>query len=267
MTVEYATDYSVSELLACFLSRDLDDGDDLNVGATSPIPRAAVLLAQFTHGPNMTMCLSYSKTNVLNVTSVPTLLNEVDHRLARWAESYFRDEDQPQEFKLRSKNRPFFIGALQVDKYGNSNLIGIGKDYHHLDLRGPGAIGTTGATTGDKHYYIVVNVHNKRMFVEKCDYISSLGWGEGGADGRKKYGIFTGGPRYVLTPLCIMDFEEQTKRMRLKSVHPGTTVDEVVQNTGFELVIPKDIPVTEPPTREEIEIIRTKIDREGILRR
>ncbi|MFC2033356.1 CoA-transferase [Chloroflexota bacterium] len=267
MMTEYAADYSIPELLACFLAHDLEDGDDLNVGASSPIARAAVLLAHFTHGPNMTICLSYSKTNILNVTSVPTLLNEVDYRLARWAESYFRDEDQPQEFKKRAIDRPFFIGALQVDKYGNSNLIGIGKDYHRLDLRGPGPIGTTGAATGDKHYYIVLNTHNKRMFVEKCDYISSLGWGEGGVDGRKKCGILTGGPRYVLTPLCIMDFEEQTKKMRLKSLHPGVTIDEVVQNTGFELVVPGDVPGTQPPTGEEIEILRTRIDREGVLRR
>ena len=265
--MEYAADYSVPELLACFLARDLEDGDDLNVGASMPIARAAVLLAHFTHGPNMTMCLSYSKTSILNVPSVPTLLNEVDFRLARWAESYFRDEDQPAEYKLRALNRPFFIGALQVDRYGNSNLIGIGKDYKKLTLRGPGAIGTTGATMGDKYYYIVVNSHSKRIFVEKCDYISSLGWGEGGADGRRKLGVPVGGPKYVLTPLCIMDFEEQSKRMRLKSVHPGVTVEEVVQNTGFELVLPEKVPQTEPPTREEMDILRTRIDCEGVLRR
>jgi glutaconate CoA-transferase subunit B len=264
---EYATDYTIPEMLACFLARDLEDGDDLNVGASSPIPRAAVLLAHFTHGPNMSISLSYAKSNVLGLDSVPTLLNEVDYRLARWGEFYFRDEDQPQEFKKRSKDRPFFIGALQVDKYGNSNLIGVGKDYRRLDLRGPGPIGTTGAATSDKHYYIVVGSHTTRLFVEKCDFISSLGWGEGGADGRRKCGVFTGGPRYVLTPLCIMDFEEQTKRMRLKSLHPGKSVDEVVKNTGFELVIPAHVPETAPPTREELEILRNRIDREGVLRR
>lgn len=267
MTAEYATDYTIPELLACFLARDLDDGDDLIIGASSPIPTAAVLLAHFTHGPNMSICLSYSKTNILNVTSIPTILNEVDYRLTRWAESYFRDEDQPLEFKARAHNRPFFVGALQVDKYGNTNLIGVGKDYKKLAVRGPGAIGTTGATMGDKHFYIVLNVHNKRLFVEKCDFISSLGWGEGGVDGRKKVGVPTGGPRYVLTPLCIMDFEEKTKRMRLKSVHAGVTVDEVVKNTGFELVIPKSVPNTEPPTIKELEILRIRIDRDSVLRR
>ena len=69
-----------------------------------------------------------------------------------------------------------------------------------------------------------------------------------------------------LTPLCFMDFDENSKRMRLKSIHPGVSVDEVVANTGFELIIPASVPVTEPPTESEMQVLRTRVDPEGILR-
>ena len=101
----------------------------------------------------------------------------------------------------------------------------------------------------------------------KCDFISALGWGSGGDDARTKLGLPGGGPRYVVTPLCVMDFEDGTKRMRLKSVHPGVSVDDVKKNTGFELVIPSSVPTTEPPTAEQLHVLRTRIDGQGVLRR
>ena len=81
----------------------------------------------------------------------------------------------------------------------------------------------------------------------------------------RNYGL--GGPRYVVTPLCVMDFEDGTKRMRLKSLHPGVSVDDVKKNTGFELVIPANVPTTEPPTDEQLHVLRTRIDGQGVLRK
>ncbi len=115
-------------------------------------------------------------------------------------------------------------------------------------------------------YYLYVQSHDRRIFVEKCDFISTIGWGEGGPEGRRRLGLPENGPIYCITPLAILDFEPQTKRMRLKSVHPGVTVDEVVRNTGFELIIPENVPETEPPTVEELRTLRERIDVEGMLR-
>ena len=103
--------------------------------------------------------------------------------------------------------------------------------------------------------------------MERCDFVTAFGWGQGGRDAREKMGIPGGGPRYVITPLCIMDFEEETKRMRLKSTHPGVSVNDVVENTGFELIVPENVPQTEAPTEAQIQILRNRIDVEGILRR
>jgi glutaconate CoA-transferase subunit B len=79
-------------------------------------------------------------------------------------------------------------------------------------------------------------------------------------------GIPGGGPKYCITPLCVIDFTEDEKRMRLKSVHPGVTVDTVKENTGFQLVIPSSVPETEPPATEELKILRSRVDIAGRLR-
>lgn len=266
--MEYATDYSTGEMLASFLSHDIEDNEIGAVGATMPIARAAVLLAHFTHAPNMAIILGYSKTNLLNVPTIGSVSSETDFRQARWAECYCRDEDlNTIELKRALQQCRFYIGALQVDRYGNSNLIGIGPDPQRLKVRGPGGVGTTVMTTFAKYYYLIVESHQRRTFVEKCDYISAVGWGRGGSEGRKELSLPGGGPRYVLTPLCIMDFEEDTKRMRLKSVHPGITVGQVIENTGFDLIIPDKVPTTEPPTKEELWLLRNRIDVEGSLRK
>ena len=156
--------------------------------------------------------------------------------------------------------------ALQIDKFGNSNLIGVGKDYKHLEFRGPGAVGTLSMAHYVDRYYLFVQSHNKRIFVDKCDFISTVGWGQGGADGRTKLGIPGNGPVYCITPLCVFDFEENSKRMRLRSVHPGVTVAQVLENTGFEVIVPDHVPVTTAPTPDEIWTLRERIDIEGMLR-
>ena len=118
----------------------------------------------------------------------------------------------------------------------------------------------------NSRFHLVVNSHDKRIFVPRCDFVSALGWGEGGKDARTKLGLPGGGPRYVVTPLCVMDFEDETKRMRLKSVHPGVKVEDVVANTGFDLIIPSSVPTTEPPTQDQLHVLRNRIDVQGALR-
>ena len=266
MTVEYSSDYTIPELETCFLAREIENGEEALVGAALPIPRAACMLAHITHAPDLRLGISYTFANMLNIPQMPTIKSEVDFHQTIWAESYYRDEDLLMETKWWVKRRRFYIGAIQIDRYGNSNLIGVGHNYKKLKFRGPGGIGTPTISANAKFFYILVNSHSKRIFVEKCDYISSVGWGEGGADGRKKLGLPGGGLKYVLTPLCIMDFEENTKRMRLKSVHRGVSVQDVIDNTAFELILPAEVPMTEPPTTEELEVLRNRVDPEGFLR-
>ena len=256
---------SVSELLACFLARDLNDGEELQVGVALPIPEAAVRLAHLMHGPNMELIFLGARMNVHHLERVPLPAFGWDRRVVRWAES-FSDRGHRFDQVKDWHRRVFFIGGIQVDPYGNTNLIGVGQDHQRLKFRGPGSVGTPTLTTHVGRYYIVLNSHSPRIFVPKCDFVSTVGWGAGGADARQRLGLPGGGPRYCVTPLCIMDFSEDDKRMRLRSVHPGVSVADVLRETGFPLIVPPLVPTTELPSVEELRVLRERVDWVGALR-
>ncbi|MEE8471967.1 MAG: CoA synthetase, partial [Dehalococcoidia bacterium] len=107
--------------------------------------------------------------------------------------------------------------------------------------------------------------HDKRVFVEKVDFISGAGHLDG-PGGRERAGITTEGPRLCVTPRCVFDFDPESKVMRVKSLHRGITLDEVVDNMGFSPVLPGKLPTTEPPTTEELRLLREEIDPNSILR-
>ena len=258
--------YTSQELMAVVLARELKDGDVVRVGVAMPVAEAAVRLAHLMHGPNMELLFFGARMNVHHLESLPMPAFPWDRRVVRWAESY---SDSGHRFdRMKDWHRhAFFIGGLQVDRYGNTNLIGLGADYHRLRFRGPGSVGTPTLSTHVGRYYIVLNSHSSRNLVERCDYISAYGWGEGGEDARRRIGLPGGGPKYCVTPLAVMDFEERSKRMRLHSVHPGVAESTVRAETGFELVIPAAIRTTELPTAEELHVLRTRVDLDGVLRR
>ena len=257
---------SVSELLACFLARDLNDGEELQVGVALPIPEAAVRLAHLMHGPNMELIFLGARMNVHHLERVPLPAFGWDRRVVRWAES-FSDRGHRFEQVKDWHRRVFFIGGIQVDPYGNTNLIGVGQDYQRLKFRGPGSVGTPTLTTHVGRYYIVLNSHSPRILVPKCDFVSTVGWGAGGADARQRLGLPGGGPKYCVTPLCIMDFSEDDKRMRLRSLHPGVSIADVLRETGFPLIVPSVVPTTELPSSAELLVLRERVDWAGALRR
>jgi glutaconate CoA-transferase subunit B len=261
-----AKDYTNKELMAAFIASDVKDAETVSVGASLPVCRAGILLAHLTHAPNLRVQMAFTMTNLRNVEELDSFEFITDWRAARWAEFFYQHDTGPDLYKRR-RQAIFFIGGLQIDAYGNTNLIGIGSDFHHLKMRGPGGVGTASMGTNVGRYYLYVNNHNKQTLTERLDWRSSFGFGEGGADARKKLNLPGSGPRYCITPLCIFDFEEQTKRMRLMSVHPGVSVDQVLANTGFKPIVPDNVPTTTPPTDDQVQLLRNRIDVEGILRR
>jgi len=264
-TREAAAPATTREIMATVLARDLNDGEWVEVGANLPVPRAGVLLAHLTRGPNMTVMIAMTKANVLHEPVIEEFELITDQRATRWAEAYYLHNDLVENMKFRRKG-VFFAGALQIDQFGNSNLIGTGADYRALKFRGPGAIGVCNATVMNSRFHLVVNSHDRRTLVQKCDFVSAFGWGQGGKHARTNLGMPGGGPKYVVTPLAVMDFDDESKRMRLRTLHPGVTLDDVVSRTGFELVIPDRIEQTPPPTADELHILRTRIDVRGALR-
>lgn len=261
-----APGWSVPELMAVALARELRDGDVVRVGVATPVAEAAVRLAHLRHAPSMDLVFSGVRMNASDLAVFPMPAFGWDRRALKGVESF---SDTGHRFdRLKDwGSGVFFIGGLQVDPHGNTNLIGIGPEHRRLRFRGPGSVGTPTLTTHIGRYYIVLNAHTARLFVPRCDYVSAVGWGAGGADARRALGLPGGGPQLCLTPLCAMDFHPETKRLQVRSLHPGVTAAEVQARTGFDLGIPARPPVTEPPSAEELHVLRTRIDLEGVLRR
>ena len=106
--------------------------------------------------------------------------------------------------------------------------------------------------------------HQKRRFIPKVDFVTTPGF-LSGPGAREDAGLPRGtGPAYVVSTLALMDFDPDSKRMRLKSLHPGVTVEDVVENTGFDLVMPAEIGQNAPPSAEELRLLREEIDPEGL---
>ena len=134
MAQEYAKDYTRKELIAAFIANDLEDGLGVLVGANLPVPRAGVLLAHLTHGPNMRVIISFTRVNLVNEPVLEPFEFITDWRESRWAEAYYTHSHFIDYIKRYGMNEIFFIGGLQFDRYGNSNLIGIGDDYKRAEI-------------------------------------------------------------------------------------------------------------------------------------
>jgi glutaconate CoA-transferase subunit B len=253
------------EIMATVIANDLADGQWVEVGANLPVPRAGALLAHLTHGPNMTVMLGMTKAYLRDVPVIEEFAFITDVAATRWAEAYYPHDRLLSEMRFRRRG-VFFAGGIQIDRFGNSNLIGTGSDPRRLDFRGPGGIGTCNATVQNARYHLVTTVHSPRVLVDRCDYTSAVGYGDGTPGFRERHGLDAQGPLSIITPLCVFDFDPGTRAARVKSVHPGVTPAEVRDQTGFAVEADDQIPQTPSPTTEQLSLLRTRIDVTGSLR-
>lgn len=256
--------YSTSELVACYVSRQVPREGSAFVGAALPSLRAGVLLGHLMHAPNLRMLISMTTTNLHDVDEIGEFSFITDWRSARWAEHYRIVEDIFTAMRKIARWEGFYVGALQIDPFGNSNLLGLRGDGRPFAMRGPGSIGTPSVTAVAKSFRLVVNRHDPRTFVESCDYVSCPGWVDGAAGARERLGL-AGGPQQVLTPLCVFGFGDD-RRLQVESLHPGVTLAQVQEATGFPVEAAGDIAETPPPTPEELEVLRSRVDPHGVLR-
>jgi glutaconate CoA-transferase, subunit B len=156
-----------------------------------------------------------------------------------------------------------FIGGAEIDRFGNLNTTYIGGR-RKVQVRLPGSGGGSDIASLAGRLVIIMN-HEKRRFVERVTYVTSPGFGEGG-DWREKTGLRGGGPYAVITTKGVFRFHDRTKEMILHSVHPGVTVEEILDQTGWDLKLAPHIDVTEQPTRAELRTIR-KYDPHGFWTR
>ena len=261
---ELAMDIAWPELAAVVLSRELRDGEVGSPGgARSEIPLAAARLAQLTHAPNLavvTSAVGYV-TNAIGKPWGPLCQSTTDYRnIHAGAEAVL-----PLLSVFRTKRDWFFAGGLQVDTFGNLNLTAVG-DIKAPTLRGPGGAGLAYAGSCASRYFIYMQQHSRRSIVDKVDVVTSIGYGAG-PDDRKRLGLRGGGPALVITPMAVFDFCETSRRLRLKSIHPPHTLEEVLDNTAARIIVPETVPATTLPSERELSVLREEVDRNGTLRR
>jgi acyl CoA:acetate/3-ketoacid CoA transferase beta subunit len=153
--------------------------------------------------------------------------------------------------------RHVIMGASQIDRYGNQNFAAIGADYQKPKAQLLGFRGAPGNTVNDATSYWVPS-HSPQVFVDRVDVVTGVGWDRAAAAGSAATRYFD--VRRVVTNLCVLDFETPDHRMRVRSVHPGVTLDEISTATGFELAVPHDVPESRLPTDEELRLLRDVID-------
>ncbi len=154
-----------------------------------------------------------------------------------------------------------FLGAAQIDRYGNLNTTVIG-DYHRPKTRFPGSGGACDVASFASGV-ITFMQHERKRFVEKLDYLTSIGWYEGG-DSRQRLGLRRGGAVAVVTNLGIMKFRETTKEMYCAEYYPGVSPEQIIDNTGFALDT-SHAAEAQPPTKEELRILREEVDPQRLI--
>lgn len=247
---EEAGGVAKGHVMAATMSHALRDGEVVVAGANSLLPMAAARLAQLTHAPNLSLVAGASGgVNSLMEPLVPSS-GDYSNLVAEAVLSF------PEVLMMQMGGNAdvFFAGGVQIDRRGNCNLAYVGAQEKPL-LRGPGSAGLPWAAAC-KRTILYTTSHNTRLFVPKVDFISLAGWPEKPSHEH--------GPGLVVTPLAVMDFTSEGD-MRLVSVHSGVTIDEVVRNTGFEMIMPQsEAPTTPQPTPEEMRLMR-EFDLDGLL--
>ena len=154
-----------------------------------------------------------------------------------------------------------FLGAAQIDPYGNLNTTAIG-DYHRPVTRFSGSGGACDVASLASGV-ITFMQHEKRRFVEKLDYLTSIGWYRGG-DSRQELGFKRGGPLAVVTNLGVMKFDDETRKMYVSACYPGVTPQDIIDNTGFSIDVSR-ASESESPTENELRILREEVDPQQLI--
>jgi len=249
-----AESYNPTELMICTASRLMTDNSTAFIG--TGVPMLAAALAQKRHAPNLVSIFEFGGTGAV-LEDLPLAVGERRSFHKALAASGILDI-------VETAQRGFvdygFLGGAQIDPYGNLNSTVIG-DHDTPKVRLPGSGG--GNDVGSHCWRtIAIMQHDQRRFVETVDFITTPGY-LSGPRAREAAGLPPGtGPYRVVTPLAVLGYDEESKRMKLLMTQPGVDIAQVQENTGFDLLLADEIEANDPPLEEELKILREEVDKD-----
>lgn len=247
-------DVRATEIMAAAGARELTDGETVVVGIG--LPQVACFLAKGTHAPRLTPLL---EIGVANMRPKDTPVGLADSRIFYDATCWSGFLDVMGMNLHRGLVDTGFLGALEVDRFGNINTT-LSREGGRVRYFNGSAGGNDVASLAKR--VIVIMRHEQRKLPNAVSYLTSPGFVGGRA--RAELGLRGGGPYRIITDKCVMGFDPDTHSAMLLSLHPGVSADDVAANTAFALEAPGDIPRTPLPTAEELRLLREEIDPEGV---
>ena len=240
--------YTTDEMMTVAASRELRDGAVCFVGIG--LPSEAANLARATHAPD---CFLVYESGTLGAKPNVLPLSIGDGVLAEHADSVVSVPEVFNYWLQAGRVDVGFLGAAQIDRFGNINTTVVGP-YGDPKVRLPGAGGAPEIAASAKEVIVMLR-HTSRAFVEDLAFVTSVGYRHGGGS-RQELGYSGGGPAVIITDLGVLRPDPETKEFVLTALHPGATVEEAREATGWDLKVAGEVDSTEPPSDEELRVLR-----------
>jgi glutaconate CoA-transferase subunit B len=242
------SEFTSDELMTVTAARCVGDDDVCFVGIG--LPSAACNLARLTRAPRITLIY---ESGTIGARPGVLPLSIGDGELCATA---LTTVSVPEFFRYWLQSGRItvgFLGAAQIDRFANINTTVVGG-YDSPSVRLPGAGGAPEMAAACQRIFIVMP-HSKRAMVERLDFLTSLGHGEG-ADSRARQGITTAGPVKVITDLCILEPDAASRELMVTSVHPGVTRDRIQAATSWPIRFATEVAETPVPAANELAVLR-----------
>ncbi|HEY3709145.1 MAG TPA: CoA-transferase subunit beta [Amycolatopsis sp.] len=243
------SEYTADEMMTVAAARALGDGMSCFVGIG--LPSTAANLARRTQAPDLTLIY---ESGCLGAKPSRLPLSIGDGELADTADAVVSVPEVFNYWLQPGRIDVGFLGAAQLDKFGNINTTVIGSDYHDPKVRLPGAGGAPEIAASCRQVFVVLR-QNPRAFVEKVDFVTSFGHGRGKGD-RERLGLRGAGPTLVVTDLGLLRPDPETAELTLTELHPGVRLEQAVSSTGWTLKVAEDLKTTPAPTEHELTLLR-----------
>ena len=244
----YMNEYSQNEMMTIAAARSLRNEDICFVGIGAP--SAAANLARLTHAPDITLIYE-SGTIETRPSVLPLSIGD-----GELCDTALTTVDVPEMFRYWLQGGRItvgFLGGAQIDRFANLNTTVMG-DYQHPKVRLPGGGGAPEIATHCGEVFIIMQ-HSRRSFVDKLDFMTSLGHGEGGGH-RQRQSVKTRGPTRLITDLCIFEPDPETREMTVMSIHPGVSREQIQDNTGWNVRYASHVQSTPSPDAAELGVLR-----------